>query len=85
MKMKPGVFDRLKAAIEPFDTEVRRQRYRDLDFKNAHAVKDLDKRYRWDLLWVAVDNKEVGYIVFDGLSDAHMDTALRKIVRPLGE
>ena len=97
MKMSTASFERLKAAIVPFDTEERRQQYRDGKFYNADRVKDLDMRYRWDLLHFTrfqcsdlergVFPYEEGFFPYlydvEDLNDTNIDTALKKIVPPL--
>lgn len=69
--------------VASFDTPDRRNAYRSRQFPRADRVKDLDKRYRWDLAYVA-DIRDVITAVYDrGGNDAHIDTALRMIVSPL--
>ena len=79
----------LEWAITPLDTVERRAQYRSGRFANADRVKDLEMRYRWDLLWMArgsVRAHDSLDPIFDaGYKDAHIDTALRKIVTPLME
>lgn len=70
----------LRAVVAPFDTAERRARYLARDFPRAGAVRDLDKRYQFDLLYAAR-----GYAVLpEDVTDAHIATALRSIVAPLG-
>jgi hypothetical protein len=86
MKMPKELYERLEAAIAPLNTEHNRQMYREGKFPRAELVKDLDKRYRWDLFWASQRNDRVYYYVdVDGrsLNDTHIDTALRRIVAPL--
>lgn len=71
---------RLRGAIEPFDTPAERARYVARDFPRAHIVRDLDRRYRWDLFWRAHGMEQLTG-AYPG--DAHIDTALRRIVAPL--
>lgn len=43
-------------------------------------VKDIDKRFRWDLLWAADNNARTNWftrIYAHGADDTHVDTALR--------
>ena len=82
MKIPKHVVEEMREAISPFDTEDVREHYRNRKFPRAHRVKNLDVRYRWDLLWAC------GYRVTDlydlyGANDTHIDTALRSIVKPL--
>lgn len=87
LKMSDQHFAALQSAIQPLDSDARRQQYRDGDFPRADKVKDLNMRYRWDLFWGAK-----GYDVLrqspDGYEsgqyyDSHIDSALRKIVPAL--
>lgn len=86
LKMPRGLFDTLAGAIQPADTPERREVYRKGMFARAHAVRDLDKRYRWDLLRICVSSRRICDVLYTGagLSDDHIDTALRRIVPPLG-
>lgn len=80
MKVTPEHRIALRALIAPLDTEAVRARYIARDFPRAELVNDLDTRYRWDLFHAAR-----GYeAVRDGdYTTAHLDTALRAIVKPL--
>lgn len=93
MKMRKDVFNRLKQSIQPLDTKYNRRAYLTGNFDHADLVKDLDMRYRWDLFWAAGGLKLL-YIMSpeecpdvsarcDNLADAHIDTALRRIVPKL--
>lgn len=77
----------IRGAVEPLDTPERRARYLARDFPRADVVQDLDMRYRWDTLWLAVapmDSDDVRHVVYDGgYATAHLDTALRAVVPPL--
>lgn len=85
MKIKPEHFQALKGAIGWMDTDERRLQYLAGDFINADKVKDLDRRYRWDLMWdIPVEiRRPVLNAMYEYMNDDHIDTALRKIVRPL--
>ena len=82
MKVSSAHLAAMREAIHPLDTFERRAIYRAGTFPRADRVTDLDKRYRWDLLWLAIP---VPGPLWDipGLTDAHIDTALRTIVPPL--
>jgi hypothetical protein len=70
--------------IAPHDTEHTRASYRAGRFPRADMVKDLDKRYRWDLFSVATHGRhDVTETLYAYLDDNHLDTALRSIVAPL--
>lgn len=90
MKITDEHLAALRAAIVPCDTPERREAYLRGDFHNADRVKDLDMRYRWDLLYAS------GLKIGDGvgmeglplygyLNDDHIDTALRSIVPVLAK
>lgn len=85
MKATKNTLDTLRGRISEVDTEELRQKYRQDDFAKADMVKDLDKRYRWDLFWYCFPDGAWKVFENDGdeLNDATMDTALRSIVRPL--
>ena len=81
MKLDRDTLDRMREAMAPLDTSQARERYRAGDFPRADAVQDLDKRYRWDLYYAAG-----GYRLLpddESVTDAHIDTALRRIVPSL--
>lgn len=86
MKLTAAQVQDMRERIAPLDTAERRQAYREGRFPRSEAVKDLYVRYRWDLfyagrLWDVFDRWGDN----DGLTDAHIDTALRRIVPALGE
>lgn len=86
MKINGQHFDALAAAVSTYDTDERREAYRNGDFPRADLVRDLDKRYRWDTFWLAFNG---GYnlnnlCVATRCNNAHIDTALRRIVPALG-
>lgn len=77
----------ISPAIEAVDIEAHRVRYRALDIPRAESVKDIDKRYRWDLFWFSVTG-DVRTQYFDGVkrlggNDTHTDSLLRSIVPAL--
>lgn len=73
-------FDHIARAIRPHDSYKRREMYRTGQFPRADVVKDLDKRYRWDLFWTVFSDLQVDFSTYN---DNHIDTALRSIVAPL--
>ncbi len=80
MKVSPAHMAQLKDAVEAIDSPYWRNVYRTGAFPRADAVRDLDRRYRWDLYYAArgvLDDSADGYTM------AHLDTALRRIVPPL--
>lgn len=84
-KIKGADFDRIADAISPLDTEEARAQYRSGDIARAEHVKNLDKRYRWDLFNAACGWRGACDLYDAGMTDAHIDTALRAIVPPLNE
>lgn len=83
MKATPEQVATLASAIAPLNTESNRQMYRDGRFHNADKVKDLDMRFRWDLLHASGGWQLTAPLYDSGLNDTHIDTALRSIVAPL--
>jgi hypothetical protein len=85
MKMKPEHFARLEALVKPLDTWWRRNKYSKLDFPYADKCKDLNRRYRWDLLWSVEHGTRTQLFdeLYEYLNDTHIDTALKNIVPPL--
>lgn len=89
MKITPTDLQILKDKLLPLDTEHRREMYRSGHFPRSEHCKDVNKRYRWDLLYVS------GIKIGDGvgmqgdvnlyayMTDAHIDTALRNLIPPL--
>lgn len=80
MKVSPEHFAIMKAAIEPVDKEEYRERYRKRDIPRAESVKDINKRYRWDLYYAAARITGSLPDSTNGYNMSHIDTALRKIV-----
>lgn len=81
MRVTPTDLAALTARLAPLDTDEVRNAYRRRDprINNIEKVIDIDRRYRWDLYSFAH-----GWDVLGGsYADAHIDTALRRIVRPL--
>ena len=86
MKIKDEDIAVLRNAITPLDTQDRRNMYREGNFPNAASCKNLDMRYRWDLLYetklkigdgVGVQGDVNLYAYLD---DSHIDSALRSLV-----
>lgn len=80
MRATPEFVAAVTAAVTPLDTEEVRRVYRAGRIPRFLSVKDLDKRYRWDLFWASgvLDSLPVCE-----LADSHIDTVLRQIVKPL--
>nr|WP_258559843.1 hypothetical protein [Comamonas testosteroni] len=79
----------LKNFIVPLDTQERRKAYREGDFPRAELCKDVDKRYRWDLLHLSRIKIGDGVGVqgnvnlYSYMDDSHIDSALRSFIKPL--
>ena len=82
MLITPQHFAELKKFIVAHDTEYRRQQYKSGEFPRSNLVKDLNKRYRWDLYWATVPSSLVNEL-YKYVNDEHIDTALRNIIPPL--
>lgn len=82
MRMSQDHFLQLKNSIEPLDTEERRNRYLSGDFPRSSSTKNLALRYRWDLFWEAKKSNGRMFPV-GAYMDAHIDTALRRIIPEL--
>jgi hypothetical protein len=61
--------------VQPLDTPEKRDAYR--------AQNLTDKRYRWDLVYMAGGTRFICDALYPYLDDSHIDTALRSIVKPL--
>lgn len=77
-------------AIATLDTPEVRDAYRTGNYPRAEHTKDVNRRYRWDLLWAACGREILppqfmSDVLYGecGASDSHIDTALRSIVLPL--
>ncbi len=82
MKMKPEHYRELKAAISvAVDKETAAQHRKNL--KQDKRVKDLEMRFRWDCFWV-VHSRVNTTSWYSYISDTHMDTALKRVVKELG-
>ena len=80
MKISDDDFSALKSTVSPLDTSEARSAYQRRDFPRAELCRDVDKRYRWDLLHAS---RFPVTSLYSYLDDTHIDTALRNIVRPL--
>ena len=89
MKLGTDIVQALRDRIAPLDTDETRRAYREGRFPRADKVRDLDMRYRWDLFYAArgsdIVEPDAGRIIDSrGITTDHIDTALRRIVAPLG-
>ena len=81
MRLDSTTVAAMAALIAPLDSPEARQAYREGRFPRADKVIDLDRRYRWDLCYAAKAYR----VVPEGTTDAHIETALRRIVPSLTE
>jgi hypothetical protein len=81
MKVTTTELERMRTLIAPLDTEELRAKYRAREIPRADAVQDFNKRYRFDLFYFAQArtalDEDADY------ADAHIETALRRIVPDL--
>lgn len=75
MKMTAEHFEKLKQIVSERDTPEARAFYISQGYS--------DKRYRWDLAYLAGSIKFICDELYKYLDDEHIDTALRQIVKPL--
>ncbi|MAK37154.1 MAG: hypothetical protein CMC15_13460 [Flavobacteriaceae bacterium] len=85
MKMTKTHFETLRVLIAGLleqhpDTPIH---YSNGNFARANSVKDLNKRYRWDLFYAATRFEKSFRDELTYLQDSHIDTALRNIVTPI--
>lgn len=84
MKVSASHLEIMKSAISLYDTDETRARYKAMDIPRADSVKDINKRYRWDLYYHAarfMDNTMPDST--NGYNMNHIDTALKAIVKQL--
>ena len=83
MKVSTAELAELEHVVSGIDTPVLRDR-----FRTEHAagripvVKDIEVFYRWFVYHRACDD---GFRFEKSYADAHIDTALRRVIDPLGE
>jgi len=87
MKVSPAHLEeiRVKIGLTGLNNEDVRGFYRRREIPRGDLVQDIDKRFRWDLYWAAARQHGSMPDSTNGYSDAHIDTALRAVVKPLGE
>lgn len=87
MKISPEHYTVLIEAIRPLVPRL--TAHREAIVREGKA-QDIEKRLRWDALWAAkIDGRDSCFFLSDklsplGIKDAHIDTALREIMRELG-
>ncbi len=90
MKIKPEHYATVKLSIETLiKSFVETHGSQALDryalrLKDSKAqVRDMQKRFRWDLLYTAVSSNWICDNLYSYMDDSHIDTALRSIVDEL--
>ena len=82
LKISQYHFDILQGAIS--DLLLERpdlvQLYETGQFQNSDRVKDLNMRFRWDMLHCAIGSSWICSNLYSYLDDRHIDSALKKIV-----
>ena len=72
--------------VQALNSERNRALYRAREIPRADAVKDIDRRFRWDILWSIP--REIRHTFFDeakalGATDNHIDSLLKSLVADL--
>ena len=84
MKISKQDFEDLSVEVNKVVSIIGKQHlltmYEAGQFVNSDWVKDLNRRFRWDLFWKTPFWAEERWTAY---KDAHMDTALRKIMKNL--
>lgn len=82
LKITPEDYVKLLQVIKllPRDVVLKHKEKLSLDPK----VKDLEKRFRWDLLWSTKMSSWVTDVLYKYLDDSHLDSALKQVVKDLG-
>lgn len=89
LKINEQDYNALAELISAHDNDFNRAAYRERRIARADAVKDIDKRYRWDLFWFArrldpvLTDLIMEHLEETGGNDTHLDSALKRIVQPL--
>lgn len=73
----------VERAVAQVDNAERRNRYIVGDYPRAGHTKDINKRYRWDTYYLAIDRGLITYDTLRDLQDSHIDTVLRQVIPTL--
>lgn len=89
MKIKPEHFTEMSRAIRELVVSGKSQEIFETIKRDGRVrVKDVDIRFRWDLLWAAVKTPSwppnLMRDIYSYADDTHIDTALKKIVKKYG-
>ena len=76
----------IEQQVRAFDIERNRDVYLSREIPNADMVHDINKRFRWDILWAIP--RDVRQPFFDkakalGGNDKHIDSLLKSLVAEL--
>lgn len=77
MKMQSEHYQHILEAVKPLAGLIKAHRE---VLKSDPRVKDLEMRLRWDLFWAAKLSQFASDTLYTYLNDAHIDTALKKIM-----
>ena len=76
----------IEQQVRGYDTHFNRDVYLSRKIPNADMVRDINKRFRWDILWAI--SRDVRQSFFDkskelGGNDSHIDSLLKSLVPDL--
>ena len=81
MRMPTDLYDQLAQRMGALNWDIAAYRQR---LTAEGRSRDVEKRLRWDMMWAAVPSSWVCENVYNqGMHDAHIDTALKKIISRL--
>lgn len=83
MKATKEQLETVRNALASLDTDDLRRAYRGGHFPRANTCRDVSKRYRWDLFYLAIGSGTLTYDTLRNLNDEQTDTVLRRVVSPL--
>lgn len=88
MKITQEHLQTLQQAVSPHDTAERRKDYREGRFKNSATCKNVNMRYRWDLLYMSKlkigDGVGMsGLPLYQYMNDVNIDSALKHFIKDL--
>lgn len=85
MKIKPEDYAIMLAACKHGAAQIARSEYlaRNPAIRNIAQAQDIEKRYRWDMLWASTISNHICNDVYKYANDTHIDTALKAIVKEL--
>lgn len=81
MKIKTEHYKEMLNVLSKVDKDAVRKHKEAL--KQDARVKDIEKRFRWDLLYAAKLSPWICDNLYSYLDDSHIDTALKSIIKEL--